>query len=186
MTSAIEARIEPATDARRTRAGRAVTPNDPEEPAVSLDALDLGREVLNRSRIMELLPHRHEMLQLDGILLSDLASLTFAGYRDIGADEFWSRGHFPGNPIFPGVLMVEAAAQLSVVAYKLIFPHLADRLFAFGSMDRVKFRGVVRPGHRLILVCQGTGIRPRACKGRVFGYVDGKLVFESSVLGLPI
>ncbi|HLG43150.1 MAG TPA: 3-hydroxyacyl-ACP dehydratase FabZ family protein [Planctomycetota bacterium] len=151
-----------------------------------LTAYDLTKVALNRDQIMQLLPHRHEMLQLDWIIQVDRERSLILGFRDLREVEFWTRGHFPGNPMYPGVLMVEAAAQMSVVGYKLFIPSLKDRLIAFGAIDEVKFRGIVRPKDRVILVCQGIQFSSRACKSKNWGFVNGGMVFEATILGVPI
>jgi 3-hydroxyacyl-[acyl-carrier-protein] dehydratase len=88
--------------------------------------------------------------------------------------------------MFPGILIVEAAAQLSVVAFKLLRPEARDKIIAFGGLDAVKFRGIVRPGDRVILGCQAYAKGSRAIRGLNWGYVDGRLIFEGQILGIPI
>lgn len=151
-----------------------------------LSRYDLAKVALDRDQIMHIIPHRHEMLQLDGIIHYDAAESVILGYRELREDEFWTRGHFPGNPMYPGVLMVEAAAQLSVVGYKLFVPAVKDRIVAFGGIDSVKFRGIVRPGDRVVLACQGIQFSSRACKSKNWGFVGEKSVFEATILGVPI
>lgn len=151
-----------------------------------LSQYDLGQVSMTREQIMQIIPHRFDMLQLDGIIHHDAGASLILGYRDVREDEFWVRGHFPGNPMYPGVLMVEAAAQLSVVAYKLFIPAVRDRLIAFGGMEGVKFRGIVRPGERVVLVCQGIQFSTRACKSKNWAFIGDEPVFEATILGVPI
>jgi 3-hydroxyacyl-[acyl-carrier-protein] dehydratase len=130
---------------------------------------------------------RFEMEQLTAITLCDVAELQIAGYKDLAEDEFWIKGHLPGLPLMPGVLMCEAAAQLC--SY---FCHVADlvkegEFLGFGGMEDVKFRGVVRPGQRLILVGQAQRKQlARRMKFDVQGFVGEQLVFECVIVGIPI
>ena len=110
--------------------------------------------------------------------------MVMAGYRDVKADEFWVRCHIPGRPIFPGVLMIETAAQM--VSYYVMSLNPDKGFMGFGGVDDVKFRGVVEPGHRLIMVGKLIEYRPRRCIGATQGYVDGKLVYEGTITGLWI
>lgn len=141
---------------------------------------------MDREAIMKIIPHRHEMLMLDGIIEWDPEKKFILGFRDVREGDYWTRGHFPGNPMLPGVLIVESAAQLMAILYKLAVPGVKDRVIAFGGIDQVRFRGVVRPGDRVILAGQGVAVGSRACRSMTWGWTDGKLVYEGFVLGVPI
>lgn len=124
------------------------------------------------------------MEQLSAVHHLDPEAGVAVATRDIGHDEWWVRGHIPGRPVFPGVLLVEAAAQLATVLYR----HLVrdDRFFGFGGIDGVRFRGVVEPGQRLVLLAK---LRERKSRRAVFdcqGLVDGRLVFEGIVTGMAV
>ncbi len=104
--------------------------------------------------------------------------------RDIRADEWWCRGHLPGRPIFPGILMVETAAQMAAYCDYVVTG--SRRFMAFGGIDGVKFREAVMPPARLVFVGRGVEIRPRRTICDVQAYVSGRMVFEGTITGLPM
>ncbi|WP_200761729.1 3-hydroxyacyl-ACP dehydratase FabZ family protein [Poriferisphaera corsica] len=129
-------------------------------------------------------PHRGCMRLLDGIIYEDIPTGELIAFKDIGDDEFWVPGHIPGRPIFPGVLMIEAAAQL---ASYMCLQKLVDQDFmGFAGVDSVKFRGQVRPGDRLHILIKETEFRRRRCVCKSQGLVDGNLVFEAIITGMPM
>jgi 3-hydroxyacyl-[acyl-carrier-protein] dehydratase len=128
-------------------------------------------------------PHRFEFQMLDGIFFIDRPTGLIAGYRDCRHDEFWVRGHIPGRPIFPGVLMIEAAAQL--VSYYAM-SHQKKGFLGFGGVTDVKFRGSVSPGQRVILLGKMIEERPRRCVGAAQAFVDSQMVFEGLITGMWI
>ncbi|MFO0973185.1 MAG: 3-hydroxyacyl-ACP dehydratase FabZ family protein [Phycisphaerae bacterium] len=156
----------------------------PPDPILDISTLDLQRVVTTRAEIYSVLPQRYEFETIDGVLYLDEARAILVAYRDIRADEWWCRGHLPGRPIFPGILMVETAAQMA--AYFASAIRQDRRFMAFGGMDDVKFRGAVTPPCRLILVGRELEFRPRRTVVEVQGYVDGRMVFEGKITGMPI
>jgi 3-hydroxyacyl-[acyl-carrier-protein] dehydratase len=147
--------------------------------------LDTGVVVLDREAIDSLIPQRHEMSFLDAVHIVDTETGLAVGSRRIHGDEFWVRGHIPGRPLLPGVLSLEALAQLSSVYYKSVFRE-DDRFFGFGGVDGVKFRGTVVPGDLLVLVAKVTDLRPRRAVFDCQGMVEGRLVVEATITGLPM
>src|SRR5690242_5590200 len=90
----------------------------PPQAHCDLASLDAGRVLADKEAIRRVLPQRFEMEQLEAIIHLDPAAAIIVGYKDVRHDEFWVRGHMPGYPLMPGVLMCEAAAQL--VSYYVI------------------------------------------------------------------
>src|SRR3954469_21716695 len=125
----------------------------PTDRLFDISKIDFNRTVADRQGIRAVNPQRYEMEQLDGIALLDPERRLIVGYKDVRADEFWCRGHMPGEPLLPGVLMCESAAQLCSY-YITQYTELVgrDHFVAFGGLDDVRFRSVVRPGDRLVLV----------------------------------
>ncbi len=147
--------------------------------------LDLGRIVVDREGIRRVNPQRFEMEQVDAIVLLDYQQQLVAGYKDVRPDEFWVRGHMPGYPLMPGVLMCEAAAQLC--SYYVVTSGLLQGDFiGFGGLEDVRFRGVVRPGDRLIMIGKAKRLHRRQTIFNVQGFVAGAMVFHADVIGVPM
>src|SRR5262245_57514352 len=125
-------------------------------PPLILDplGLDLRRVVADRDAIRRVNPQRHEMEQLTAIVFVDGEQHVIAGYKDVRGDEFWVRGHMPGYPLLPGVLICEAAAQLCSY-YSVTSGLLQGDFIGFGGLENVRFRSPVRPGDRLVLIGKG-------------------------------
>jgi 3-hydroxyacyl-[acyl-carrier-protein] dehydratase len=155
-------------------------------PALLIDlaAIDLTHMVVDKSEILNMNPQRHEFEQLDGIVHIDMDKQVVVGLRDIRADEWWTRGHIPGRPLFPGVLMIEAAAQLAGFFGKRALG--MDRFVGFGGVDKVKFREAVVPPARMYILAHAVEIRPRRIICDVQGVVDGRLAFEGQITGVPM
>jgi len=124
------------------------------------------------------------MDQLDGIIWYDKEKFLILGYKDLTENEFWIRGHIPGRPIMPGVIMVEAAAQLSSVFVKEVYK--LPGFIGFASIDEAKFRKPVPPGCRLYLLGHLTKFKSRKYTCVVQGIVDGKMVFDAVLSGLNV
>lgn len=149
-----------------------------------LDHVDMDQVALDAEQIEQLNPHRGAMRMLDSIIWIEDATLRAVAYRDIRDDEFWVAGHIPGRPIFPGVLMIEAGAQLASLVTMRQFTDV--EFLGFIGCDQVKFRGQVVPGDRLIMIGEGIQLKRRRSICAVQGLVNGNLVFEGRITGMPI
>jgi 3-hydroxyacyl-[acyl-carrier-protein] dehydratase len=156
----------------------------PPQPFVKLSQIDASKVLADREAIGKINPHRHEFAQLDAVLLIDESQGLVVGYRDVRTDEFWVRGHIPGRPIFPGVLMIETAAQL--VSYYVMAVEPGKGFLGFGGVDGVKFRGEVTPGQRIIMMGKMVEMRARRCVGATQAFVDGRMVYEGTITGMWI
>ncbi|MBI3468026.1 MAG: beta-hydroxyacyl-ACP dehydratase [Planctomycetes bacterium] len=129
---------------------------------------------------------RYEMEQLTAIIYEDPVRNICAGYKDLTDHEFWIRGHMPGMPLMPGVMMCEAAAQMcSYFAIKQDL--LGSRYLGFGGLEDVRFRDPVLPGSRLVVVSQLLRVRRGAmivCRFQCF--VERSLVCEGVIKGVPL
>jgi 3-hydroxyacyl-[acyl-carrier-protein] dehydratase len=147
--------------------------------------LDFSRVLADREAIRKINPQRFEMEQLDGIVLLDTELQVIAGYKDVKDDEFWVRGHMPDYPLLPGVLMCEAAAQLCSF-YIVSINFLHGDFIGFGGMESVRFRGMVRPGDRLVLIGKALRLHRRKTEFNVQGFVGSTMVFHADILGVPL
>lgn len=151
---------------------------------LDLDTVDLDHVHASREELRKTVPQRFEMEQLDCVHFLDTDARVAVGSREIRDDEWWVRGHIPGRPIFPGVLTIEAAAQLSTYLYKAVIEE--TRFLGFGGLDAVRFRGRIEPGQTLILLARLKEVRSRSSVTECQGVVDGKMVFQALVTGLAV
>ena len=129
---------------------------------------------------------RFEMEQLTAIVHEDVPRGLCVGYKDVGSDEFWARGHFPSMPLMPGVLMCEAAAQLSSY-FASKYNLLEAEVIGFGGLEDVRFREPVVPGDRLVIAVERIRVRPIAmivC--RFQGLVRDSIVVDGVIKGVPL
>lgn len=151
---------------------------------LDLSAIDLDARVASREDIEAVNPQRGQMQHLDGIIWIDDAKSAVVGYKDVTDDEFWVPGHIPGRPLLPGVIMIEAAAQLAAWTMKQRRPEL--EFVGFVGCSDVKFRQQVTPGNRLYLIGKEHQFKARRFICNCQGLVDGELVFEAQITGMPI
>ena len=156
----------------------------PPLPVVDLSTIDMTDLCADKEEIRSVNPQRYEMEHLDGIVRVDTEGGVVVGFKDVHEDEFWVKGHIPGRPLLPGVLMIEAAAQLASYYTRKVLA--SDRFIGFGGVDDVKFRGTVVPPCRLILAGKALEVKPRRSVCYVQGFVDETMVFEAKITGMPV
>jgi 3-hydroxyacyl-[acyl-carrier-protein] dehydratase len=151
-----------------------------------LSPIDLNRIVADVEVIRRYNPQRFEMEQLTAIVHEDPEHHRCIGYKDISPQEFWVRGHMPGMPLMPGVIMCEAAAQLASY-YTQKYDLLGSEMVGFGGLEDVRFRDPVIPGDRLYVMTQLV----KARRGRMIvcqfqGFVGNRIVVDGTIKGIPL
>jgi 3-hydroxyacyl-[acyl-carrier-protein] dehydratase len=143
--------------------------------------IDLNRILYTQEQVREANPQRGHMEMLNAISYVKQEEGEVAGYKDVREDEFWVPGHIPGRPLFPGVLMVEAAAQLASFYTRNFIGW--KNFIGFGGIEETKFRGQVVPPCRLYLLGKLQWHRHRRIGCKVQGLVNGNLMFETGIVG---
>ena len=140
-----------------------------------------GRAIVDSSRIMQYLPHRYPFLLVDRVIEFE-PEKRIVGIKNVTINEPFFQGHFPGYPIMPGVLIIEAMAQVGGLLLMETVQNPEDYIVLFLSLDNVKWRQPVTPGDQLVFEIEMVQFRRRVCKMRGIGTVDGKVVAEADLL----
>lgn len=130
--------------------------------------------------VMKILPHRYPFLMVDRI--TELTAEKVVGIKNVSINEPFFQGHFPGNPVMPGVMIVEALAQAGgILAFELLSEPKNSSVYLMG-LDKVRFRKPVRPGDQLLLKLEVMKQRGPIFKMRGEAFVDGQLVAEAELM----
>ena len=138
------------------------------------------------TEIMKLLPHRYPMLLVDRILEIHEDGKRIVGLKNVTANEQFFQGHFPGAPVMPGVLIVEAMAQCAAVLFLREIEDRDRKLFLFGGVDKARFRKPVVPGDQLILECEVLQRRASTVKVKGMARVNDAVVAEAELLSVMV
>jgi beta-hydroxyacyl-ACP dehydratase FabZ len=142
--------------------------------------------MLTITEIMKLLPHRYPMLLVDRILEIHEDGKRIVGLKNVSANEQFFQGHFPGAPVMPGVLIVEAMAQCAAVLFLREIEDRDRKLFLFGGVDKARFRRPVVPGDQLILDCVVLQRRASTVKVKGTARVNDVVVAEAELLSVMV
>jgi len=148
----------------------------------SIDDIDLNATIYDEQGVERVLPHRGDMRQIDRIVWHNDDHTRGIAARHIKPDEFWVPGHFPGKPMFPGVLQVEAGAQLACFMFLIRQPD--PYLVAFLRIENAAFRSMVVPGDELFLIGKEAKFGRRRFSAYVQGLVKDRIAFEATVSGM--
>jgi 3-hydroxyacyl-[acyl-carrier-protein] dehydratase len=135
---------------------------------------------MTKKEIENIIPHRDPFLLIDEILEIEPGK-RIKGVKHVSEEEYYFKGHFPGNPIMPGVLQVETIAQAGAVAV-LILPENKGKLVLFAGIDKARFKRMVKPGDELIIEVEIESFRRNIGKGKGKATVDGKLACAADIM----
>lgn len=136
--------------------------------------------MLNNIQIQEIIPHRYPFLLVDKIVEMTVGERA-VGIKNVTINEPFFQGHFPGNPIMPGVLMVEALAQVGAVAI-LSMEEYKGKLAVFAGIENLRFKRQVVPGDTLKLEVEIISLRRNIGKGKAIATVDGEIAVKGEIM----
>jgi beta-hydroxyacyl-ACP dehydratase FabZ len=139
--------------------------------------------VLDSAAIQQILPHRYPFLLVDRII-ELTPNVRIVGLKQVTVNESFFQGHFPGAPVMPGVLIVEALAQVGAVYALRQLEKPEEKLVLFSGIDNARFRHPVRPGDTLILEVTPVRVGSRVQRMRGEARVDGKLAAEADIMSV--
>ena len=137
------------------------------------------------AEILKILPHRYPFLLVDRILEIEKGK-RIVGIKNVTFNEEFFQGHFPGNPVMPGVLIVEAMAQVAAIGLMDVVPEHQKKLLLLSAVDRCKFRRPVLPGDQLRIESEIINLKTRTCKCRAVATVDGAVCAEAELLSILV
>jgi 3-hydroxyacyl-[acyl-carrier-protein] dehydratase len=158
-----------------------------DETAAAAPGVDIGPGVeIGIERVLEMIPHRDPFLMIDKVV-NAVANESATGIKDVTADEYYFKGHFPARPVMPGVLIVEAMAQTAAVLVVHTLGREAEgKLVYFMTIDEARFRRPVVPGDRLLIHVTKQRNRRNVWrfegKAEVAGHLAAEAVFAAMIL----
>ena len=135
---------------------------------------------LRIDQILKILPHRYPFLLVDRIVEAE-AGKRLVGLKNVTFNEEFFQGHFPGNPVMPGVLILEAMAQVGAIAILMDQPDAEKKLLLFSGVERCRFRRPVVPGDQLRIEVVVTNTKMNVCKCHAIATVDGAVCAEADL-----
>lgn len=149
-----------------------------------ISTINLKTVAVSADDVAKMNPQCGDMRQLDHVVWHNADFSELLGMKAVRPDEFWVPYHIPGRPLLPGVLMIEAAAQLCSIQFKR--KSRSPAFLGFTRCDNIVFRGQVVPGDTLYLLGKEVNFGVRRFVSDVQGVVNGKLVFEGRITGMTM
>jgi 3-hydroxyacyl-[acyl-carrier-protein] dehydratase len=156
----------------------------PPQLIFDISGIDLTKVLFDQEEVRRFNPQRGDMEQLNGIAYAEPDKGRIIGFKDIGEHEFWVSGHIPGRPLYPGVLMIEAGAQLASFFTRRFLGWTT--FVGFGGIDGVKFRTEVKPPCRMYILVEKVWERHGRVNCLSQAIVDGKICFEGTITGIKM
>jgi len=146
--------------------------------------LDLEKPKYDIEAVRAVNPQRGMMEHINGVIWAEPETGKIVAYKNVTSDEFWVAGHIPGRPLLPGVIMIEAAAQMCSFYMKMFSPWKG--FIGFGGAQDIKFRQQVTPGCKMIILGQKIWERHSRFGCKTQGIVNGNIVFEAEIIGTAL
>ena len=163
------------------------------ESLIDISTIDAEKLLVDHDSLYEILDHGGRFRMIDGIVHHEPEEGIAVGYKEIRAEDWWAEDHIPGRPIFPGILMIEAGAQLCSWEFSTRGIGVGGKFFGFGGLNQTRFRRMVEPETRLWVVCKLHRARRTMFSYYIEGYVpgedglnDAQLVFQTEIIGAAL
>jgi 3-hydroxyacyl-[acyl-carrier-protein] dehydratase len=153
-------------------------------PILDLSGVDLSARLHEKDVIERYIPHRGVMSLLDWVVWESADYKQGVGLKRVRNDEFWVPGHFPEKAMMPGVVMIEAGAQMSCYLYNRRLP--GPKVIAFLRIDSAAFRSMVEPGDDLLVLCNEVKFSRRRFVSDIQGMVGDRIAFEARITGMQL
>ncbi len=158
----------------------------PADPLLPLERVDLNTVLADEHALKQKLKQRGSFWMLDAVHLLDFENGLVAASKEIRADDWWVPDHIPGRPLFPGVLMIESAAQACSYHFCSASAERAQLFVGFAGVDKARFRGSVEPGCTMVFLGKVQRVRSTMFAYQAQGWVEGRMVFEADILGVVL
>ncbi|MCH2144595.1 MAG: hypothetical protein MK082_05545 [Phycisphaerales bacterium] len=151
---------------------------------IDISDIDMNRVMADTAEVERVNPQQGDMRQLDYVVWWNDEKTSAIGVKEIRSDEFWVPGHIPGRPLYPGVLQIEAAAQLSSFLHRIRWQD--EAFLGFTRVKDWSFRGQIVPGDTLVMITKEVKSNHRRFVSELQGFVNQKMVFDGTITGMKL